>query len=118
MHQQTAMMLGQNDSVTIRGDGGEAEIRPDADCSLQWVRQGEYIDQTWPKALTQRQVRSEKLELRQLLNVWRGESHVYGEAAAIETLAVCLRLMGWQATDDLAREQAYDLWQQRNKEAY
>ncbi|MEH6650137.1 MAG: glycosyl transferase family protein [Motiliproteus sp.] len=118
MHQQTAMMLGQHNSVTIRGDGGEAEIRPDADCTLQWVRQGEYIDQTWPKALAQRQVRSEQLEVRQLLSVWRGEPHVYGEAAVIETLAVCIRLMGWQATNDQAREQAYALWQQRNKEAY
>ena len=35
LHQQTAMLLKHPRSLTIRGDGGEAEIRPDSECELQ-----------------------------------------------------------------------------------
>ena len=119
MHQQTALLLGQNNSVTVRGDGGEAEIRPDADCPLQWVQAGEYIDELWPRVLGQRQVRSDSLDPRDLLRVWRGRlSEPYADAAVAETLAVCLRLMQRASSVEEARMLAQTLWQQRDKNRY
>jgi anthranilate phosphoribosyltransferase len=119
IHQQTAQLLGQNNSVTIKGDGGEAEIRPDAECTLQWLREGEYDDEIWPRVLQRRQVRAERLDPRELLQVWRGQlEHPYGEAAVVETLAVCLRLLGQQSTNQRAREEALILWQRRDKRCY
>ncbi len=119
MHQQTALLLGQNNSVTVRGDGGEAEIRPDAESPLQWLREGEYVDECWPRVLDKRQVRSQQLDPRELLQLWRGQlEHPYGEAAVVETLAVCLRLLGKQSTNQQAREQAQALWQQRSRSRY
>ncbi len=119
MHQQTAMLLGHRNSVTIKGDGGEAEIKPDSDCSLQWVRNGEYVDEVWPRHLMQRQIKDAKLDVRDLLRLWRGEiEHPYGEAAVIETLAVCLKLIGRVEAVDAASNMARDLWRARDKNAY
>ncbi|MEH6470806.1 MAG: glycosyl transferase family protein [Halopseudomonas sp.] len=119
MHQQTAALLGQNNSVTIRGDGGEAELRPDADCSLQWLKNGEYLDENWPRLLDQRHTRPEQLEPKELLELWRGRhAQPYGEAAVCETLAVCLRLMQRAASVEQARELARSLWQRRDKNRY
>ena len=119
MHQQTAFQLGQNNSVTVRGEGGEAEIRPDADCSLQWVRQGQYVDQEWPRLHDQRHIRPDSMDPKDLLRVWRGQlAHPYGEAAVCETLAVCLLLL--QRVDSVAsaRLLAESMWQERNNSRY
>ena len=119
MHQQTAQLLGQSDSVTIRGDGGEAEIRPDADCTLQWVKQGEYEDQVWPRLLSKRLTRPDNLDPSDLLAIWKGEKNCeYGEHAVTETLAVCLVLMRKADSIETARERSLTLWQQRNRERY
>ncbi len=119
MHQKTAKLLGQNNSVTVRGDGGEAEIRPDNDCPLQWVKDGEYVDDTWPRHFDQRLVKGGELEGRELLRVWRGEQeHPYGEAAVVQTIAVCLKLMGASADNEAAIATATELWSSRNKSAY
>ncbi len=119
MHQQTAALLGQNNSVTVRGEGGEAEIRPDADCGLQWLKEGQYIDQQWPRLHDQRHVRPDSMDPRDLLRVWRGElNQPYAEAAVCETLAVCLSLLQRADSVDSARELAQALWQQRDKSRY
>ncbi|WP_210394963.1 glycosyl transferase family protein [Motiliproteus sediminis] len=119
MHQRTAMLLHHPCAVTVRGDGGEAEIKPDSDCSLQWVAGGEYRESTWPRLLSRRLTKDERLEPEQLLAVWRGEAeHPYGEAAVQETLAVMMVLMGEARAVDLARVRARELWQGRDRSAY
>ncbi|MFT5721082.1 MAG: anthranilate phosphoribosyltransferase [Motiliproteus sp.] len=119
MHQQTAMLLGQNNSVTIRGEGGEAEIRPDADCTLQWVSKGEYVDQKWPRVDAQRHVRPESMDPEDLLRVWRGQlTPAYAHGAICETLAVCLCLLQRAESVDSGRALAQQLWQQRDKSRY
>jgi anthranilate phosphoribosyltransferase len=119
MHQQSAKLLGQLNSVTIRGDGGEAEIRPDANSSLQWLRDGQYQDQSWPRSLSQRQLRPERLDPKQLLGLWRGQIRdSYAEAAVVETLAVCLCLLGKAQTTQDARQQALACWQARDSSRY
>ena len=119
MHQQTSMLLGHQNSVTIRGDGGEAEIKPDSDCTLQWVRNGEYVDDIWPRRLQQRLVKDTQMDTQVLLQVWRGEiEHQYGHAALLETLAVCLKLLGRVEQNDAAQKMALDLWEARDKSAF
>lgn len=119
MHQQTAMLLGQNNSVTVRGEGGEAEIRPDADCKLQWVREGEYVDQLWPRVHAQRHIRPDSMDPRDLLRVWRGQlTQPYAEGAVCETLAVCLCLLQRAESVESARSLAQQMWLQREKSRY
>ena len=119
MHQQTAKLLGQNNSVTVKGDGGEAEIKPDSDCTLQWVRNGEYVDDIWPRRFQQRLVKDKEIDTRDLLRMWRGEiENEYGKAALLETLAVSLKLIGRVEQSDAANKMALDIWEARDKTLY
>lgn len=119
MHQRTAALLHHPHAVTIRGDGGEAEIKPDSDCTLQWVDEGRYEETLWPRRLDKRVTKADQLLPEELLALWRGEiEHLYGEAAVVETLAVSMILMGEAEQVSEARDQAQSLWQGRNRTAY
>lgn len=119
MHQQAAALLHHAHTVTIRGDGGEAEIKPDSDCTLQWTHFGSYADQLWPRCMERRLLKDERMEGEDLVALWRGErEHSYGEAAVIETLAVVLVLLEKATEPTDSRALAKQLWQRRNKSRY
>lgn len=118
MHQKTALLLGVEHGLTIKGDGGEAEIKPDSECDLQWTHEGQYTTSLWPRYYPRRLVR-EELDTADLLALWRGEKrHEYGEGALVSTLAVVLRLLGREGDEAALLSQAEDLWHGRNKAAY
>ncbi|MCP8686913.1 glycosyl transferase family protein [Marinobacterium sedimentorum] len=119
MHQKTSMLLGMRNSLTVKGDGGEAELKPDSDSELQWILGGEMHTQQWPRLLGQRVVRDESLQPQELLQLWRGElEHEYGEGAVINTLAAVLKLLGRASEPEEAVRQAQELWRLRIKDAY
>jgi len=121
MHQKTAQLLGTRQGVTVRGDGGEAELKPDSDCDLHWIINGELDSGVWPRLYPQRLVRDETLDPAQLRQLWRGEiEHPYGEGAVISTLAMVLRLLQPDAPLDSARltAQARDWWQARDRSRF
>ncbi len=119
MHQKTGQLLGVQNSVTVKGDGGEAELRPDSESELQWILNGELHSQQWPRLLSQRVVRDETLVPAELLQVWRGEmEHDYGEGAVINTLAAVMKLLGRAREPEEATNQARFLWNSRVKDAF
>lgn len=115
LHQQTALLLGQPRSLTIRGDGGEAEIRPDTDCELQWADEQEHSTSAWPRLLDKRAEAPEQLTAAALRAVWQGlqEDH-YAEAAIISTTAAVILLMKLTASREQALGLAESWWQQRD----
>ncbi len=121
MHQRTAQLLGTRYSLTIRGDGGEAEMKPDSESELHWVCNGELSEEFWPRLYDRRLVREDRLDPQDLLRLWRGEvRHDYGEGAVISTLAGVLRLLskGEQRPVGEWTKQASELWQGRNKQVF
>ncbi|WP_415884284.1 glycosyl transferase family protein [Neptuniibacter sp. QD34_54] len=115
MHQKTAQLLGVKRNVTMRGDGGEAEIRPDTECLLQWSDNGELTEYDWPRIVEKRFIKEVELPLQTLLDVWKGEGeHEYGYKAIISTMAVVLRLLGESAEMPELLEKAEQLWKSRN----
>ncbi|MBV0932190.1 glycosyl transferase family protein [Marinobacterium weihaiense] len=121
MHQRTAQLLGTRNSLTIRGDGGEAEMKPDSDSELHWVKNGVLSEGDWPRLYPQRLVREDVLDPQDLLRVWRGElEHDYGEAAVISTLAgvLCLLSTDRQQAPATWFEEARVLWQARARDAF
>ncbi len=121
MHQRTAQLLGTRYSLTVRGDGGEAEMKPDSDSELHWVCDGELSEEFWPRLYRQRLVREDRLDPEDLLRLWRGEiKHEYGEGAVISTLAGVLRLLskGEQRSVDEWMTRAQALWLARDKQAF
>lgn len=117
MHQKTAQLLGTAYSLTIRGDGGEAEMKPDSDSELHWVEQDRLKEEFWPRLYSQRLVREDDLDTADLLKMWRGELvHEYGEGALLSTLAGALRLLskGENHPADYWFAKARECWERRD----
>ena len=116
LHQQTAMLLKHPRSLTIRGDGGEAEIRPDSECELQWVDEQMSSRQIWQRQLSKRDTQEQQLDPERLRLLWRGGcDETYGEAAVLSTLACCLVLLGQAQEQNEASQLATIWWQNRNR---
>lgn len=121
MHQKTAQLLGTHQAVTVRGDGGEAEVKPDSDCDLHWIVNGELSTGSWQRIYPQRLVKDETLDPNDLLRLWRGEiEHPYGEGAVISTLAMVLRLLRPSELEDQARllDEARQRWSERDRSRF
>src|SRR5690554_1371062 len=121
MHQRTSSLLGTAYGLTIRGDGGEAEAKPDSDTELHWITAERLHEEIWPRIEPQRFVKDEQLNPGDLLQLWRGKiEHGYGEAAVISTLALVLRLLskGEEQLQQHWLEQARMAWQARDRAAY
>jgi anthranilate phosphoribosyltransferase len=119
MHQQTSAILGTQNSLTIRGDGGEAEMRPDAHCEIRWIKNGELSEQSWQRIYPKREVKDAELDVQKLPQLYRGEiSHAYGEGALISTLAATLVLLGVASDFDSAQLKAAQMWKNRDKDRF
>lgn len=114
-HQQTAMLLGTPRNLTLKGDGGEAEARPDSESHALWMLDGELSEQQWPRLVPRRLVRDEEMALETVVQLWRGEiEHEYGTAAVISTIAISLKLLGRGDAPALLFAEAEKIWQARN----
>ena len=121
IHQRTAQILGTQNSVTVRGDGGEAEAKPDSETEMHWILDGELTLSEWPRIYPQRLVKSEDLSIEHMKALWRGElDHPYGEGAVITTLASVLRLLpgSAQRTPQELIAEARERWGQRERERF
>lgn len=115
-HQQTAKLLGTQRNLTLKGDGGEAETRPDSESHALWMLDGELSEQQWPRLVPRRLVRDETMTLEAVVQLWRGESeHEYGTAAAISTIAITLKLLGKGEDPAELFAQAESIWQARDR---
>lgn len=118
IHQKTSLMLGTTNSITIRGDGGEAECKPDSDTEIHWIEQGELSISIWPRLIKRRLVKPDHLVLEHLKAVWKGEeSDDYGEGAVISTLAAILKVVEAESSQyhESTVKRAESMWQNRNK---
>ena len=119
LHQQTAMLLKHPRSLTIRGDGGEAEVRPDSECELQWVDEQTSSSQIWQRQISKRDTQEQNLDPQRLRSLWRDENRdaqdTYGETAVISTLACCLVLLDKAKEQQDATALATTWWQNRNR---
>lgn len=119
MHQLTAQLLGFERNLTIKGDGGEAEAKPDGENALQWVIDGELEESEWPRIVPRRFVKEGELDPQMLGRVWRGESeHEYGLLAIKSTIALVLKLLGEVGDQDVLLSRADQLWTSRDIEKF
>ncbi len=119
VHQLAAQALGYQRVDVIKGEAGEIERNPDIDCLVQSVRNGELVDETWPKLYSLRHVKEESLDLKNFIAVWRGEmAHEYGEGSVVGTLAIALKLLGEVETQEQAHTLATTLWQERDRRRF
>lgn len=110
-HQQAAFQLGYQNSVVIKGEGGEFERNPDAKTLICGIKDGELYEYELPKLTHNRSPIEESLDLAVFKAVWEGsQSHEYGEIAVIETMGIALYSMGGCDSFEDAMLKAKLLW--------
>lgn len=116
-HSQAAQLLGQHNALVIKGEGGEFERRPEADCKLYLLHAGERLREDWPRCFDSQHGEPDTMDPARLTALWRGELHDdHAEAAVVDTAALALRAMNKADNCDAARALARHWWQQRNRQ--
>jgi anthranilate phosphoribosyltransferase len=114
VHQEASLLLNDPHVSVFKGEGGEVERNPDADCLVQSVHDGQLVDEQWPKMFERRHVKTESLDPEQLAAVWHGKiKDEYGEAAVIGTAAIALKLLDKACDQEQAFGMAEDFWRNR-----
>ena len=112
VHREASSLLGDN-SIVIKGDGGEVEINPDTLSHLYGTTAGVGWDEEWPALSAQRHVKPASLQPEHLLALWRGEvEDSYPQLALLSTMALALRGLG--TPREQAFEQAQRFWHNRD----
>ena len=118
VHLETSQLLGQQHMAVFKGEGGEAERRPQKPVLVESLRNGERISEEWPPMLSDSTAeKDEELDLGRLKAVWDGElEHEYATAAVTGTIALALRLMQRADSIDDAQATARQIWQDRDRD--
>ncbi len=114
MHQQAAQLLGHKNLAIIKGEGGECELRPQADTNIHWLHNGSMRHGQWQRSLPDRP-QPVSLQVESLLDVWRGnESNQYAERAVLGTLAVAFSVINKQEDQKMCMHAAQQCWEGRD----
>lgn len=118
LHQSVMQQLGIANGLTFKGDGGEIEIRPDANTTIYRIHAHQPCDTVCPRVFADKHADDETLDVQQLLDHWHGKHHHdYGQAAVIQTMAVMLLGLQAASTLDECIAKAHALWSQRQTSA-
>lgn len=114
LHQQALALLGTREAITFKGDGGEIEIRPEADTRLYCIQNGQPVMHTWPRIITARSSADAFPTLDNLCAVWRGRpTSAHAEACILHTMAVLLFACREASQQTDALTLAEQLWANR-----
>lgn len=115
LHQDTDRILGQARALVFKGDGGEVEIKPQADTRLHLLSGEQQRQLNMPRALTERVAAVEQPAVEPLRALWRGErDDHYASEAVLATAAAALALLQPDLKLPAARQLAGKLWLQRD----
>jgi anthranilate phosphoribosyltransferase len=112
LHQDAARLLEQPALAVFKGDGGEAERRPEKPCLVGLTINGTLSEENWPPLLEQPSLpRDPEMDPARLAAVWNGALRdSVAEATVIGTAAVALKTIGRATTQEDAECQARALW--------
>ena len=117
VHREGADMVGQAHLAVFKGEGGEAERRPNKPVTVQCLKNGIMSEEEWPATVgVSDAAHDEVMDVSRLKALWHGEDQdTYGTAAVTGTAAIALRLMEKAASVEEAETMAADFWQNRDK---
>lgn len=115
-HQKAAALLGQPRLAVFKGEGGEAERRPEKPCEVLTVTDGVLDGTVWaPMAQTPAVRHDTVMDLDRFRAVWAGGMRDdEGEAVVVATAAVALVLLGRAKSQQEAEALARALWETRH----
>jgi anthranilate phosphoribosyltransferase len=119
LHLQAAIALHQPRLAVFKGDGGEAERRPEKPLDVALLENGSIIEESWPPLLNVANLPHEDTgDLDRLRDVWTGHaSDTVAETMVTGTAAVALKAMGRAGSQDEAQVLAETFWHERDKGA-
>jgi anthranilate phosphoribosyltransferase len=117
VHQMAAAKLGDKRLAVFKGEGGEAERRPEKPCQLQLLIDGEMSEEDWPAILPESaQPHEQDMNPAKLKALWTGDAaDEYAKATVTATTAIALRLLGRASSPAEAQKMADDMWTKRDK---
>lgn len=117
IHQQAATLLGEEALAVFKGEGGEAERKPDAVCPVKTVHGGVPGEEEWPALLGSRHLKDENLDVARLAALWQADTdEEYGLASVLGSAAVALKAMGRADSLEAAEALARKLWSERDRD--
>lgn len=118
IHRGTAQLLGRRNMAVFKGEGGEVERRPQKPLVVQYLLDGEPVDEEWPALMPEKKFKiDEAMDTSRLDAVWCGEEEdAYAAASVAGTAAVALRSLGRAGGIAEADEMARAMWDNRNRE--
>jgi anthranilate phosphoribosyltransferase len=112
-HIGVAQLLGDKNTLCIRGEGGEPEVDPSKETYLRLCRGSSITAQHVTSQLSW-EIKPKALNIASLNSVWKGAlMHNYGESTVISTLASLLVLLNEQSLPEAFME-AKKRWESRN----
>jgi anthranilate phosphoribosyltransferase len=119
LHQRAGLLIGQKRLAVFKGDGGEAERRPEKSLDVACVEDGVLSDDVWAPLLQAASLPHEDpFDHARLLALWNGSaSDSAAEAMITGTAAVALKAMGRAAEQDKAQALAEEMWRERARDA-
>jgi anthranilate phosphoribosyltransferase len=117
IHTQAAAKMSQQKLLVCKGEGGEFERIPERSVELNGSENGRVWDEVWkPMLKPGTGSREQPLNLYHYCAVWEGEAEDdYGEAAVIGTLAMVIKALGLESSEQTAHHLASRWWQDRHK---
>lgn len=115
VHQQAALLLGQQNMAVLKGEGGETERNPDVECLVKSVVNGALTEELWPPLFSHRHLKASHLNPKELIKIWQGENkNEFAQATIISTVAIALKTLKKTNNQPQAHELATDYWLTRN----
>ncbi|MEG3755136.1 glycosyl transferase family protein [Psychromonas arctica] len=119
IHAEAALLNNEHSIIAFKGEGGESEVNPRVStlaCGVTQVDgQTHYIEQDWPTYLEDFSGAHTEVSAEYLLKVWNKDiEDKYGDAAVITTMAMVLKQMQPECSQDEALQKAKQLWETRS----
>ncbi|MEL0628922.1 glycosyl transferase family protein [Psychromonas aquatilis] len=115
IHAQAALLNNEHSIIAFKGEGGESEVNPRVStlaCGvIQVDGKAQYLEQEWPTYLSDFSGAHTEVSAEYLLKVWNKEiEDDYGDAAVITTIAMVLKQMHPESTQEEALFKAKQWW--------
>lgn len=117
LHRTSGALLGQQALAVFKGDGGEAERRPEKAALIFGLKAGQEVEEDWPACFDAQAVppRDEALDVARLKALWKGEdTDPHAVAVVTSTAAIALKMHGRAETQEQALALAQDYWAGRD----
>lgn len=114
IHLKAGKILQQKHLAVFKGEGGEVERNPDAECLVDTLHNNVTEIEEWPALFTKRHVKDAEMNSKKIKQLWAGEiEDEYALAAVTGTAAIAIKLLGKAGTMTAAQEMAELWWKNR-----